>query len=154
MSTTAFLKDGPGTTVQLATFLLGDLMLGIDIACIREITRVGDIAPVPDAASSVRGIANLRGEVVTVLDLRTILELEPQDQTSRSRLIILHYLDEHVGLLVDQVTDVLTVGPDAEEPLPANVAGVDSRFFTTVYKLDLELLVLLNVAAVLEPAVS
>ena len=154
MSTTAVLKDSPGTTVQLATFLLGDLMLGIDIACIREITRVGDIAPVPDAASSVRGIANLRGEVVTVLDLRTILELDPQDQTSQSRLIILRYHDEHVGLLVDQVTDVLTVGPETEESLPANISGMDSRFFTTVYKLDLELLVLLNVTAVLEPAVS
>jgi len=154
MSTTAVLKDSPGTTVQLATFLLGDLMLGIDIACIREITRVGDIAPVPDAASSVRGIANLRGEVVTVLDLRTILELDPQDQTSQSRLIILRYHDEHVGLLVDQVTDVLTVGPETEESLPASISGMDSRFFTTVYKLDLELLVLLNVTAVLEPAVS
>lgn len=154
MSTTAVLQESPETTVQLATFLLGDLMLGIDISYIREITRVGDIAPVPDAASSVRGIANLRGEVVTVLDLRTILELEPLDQTSQSRLIILRYHDEHVGLLVDQVTDVLTVGSDIEEPLPANIAGVDTRFFTTVYKLDLELLVLLNVTAVLEPAVS
>lgn len=138
------------STVQLATFLLGDLMLGIDIASIREITRVGEIAPVPDAAKSVRGITNLRGEVVTVLDLRTILELDPGEQTSHSRLIIMRYQDEHVGLLVDQVTDVLTVGSDIQEPLPANIGGVDSRFFSTVYKLELDLLVLLNVSAVLE----
>lgn len=140
-----------GTTLQLATFRLGELFLGIDISCIREITRVGEIAPVPDAPESVRGITNLRGEVVTVLDLRTILLLDRAEVTGRSRLIIVQYDDEHVGLLVDQVTDVVSVGPEIQEPLPANIEGVDARFFSTVFKFDHELLILLNVLAVLEP---
>lgn len=138
------------SAAQLATFYLGDLLLGLDINCIREITRVGAIVSVPDAAPAVCGITNLRGEVVTVLDLRTILELDPSTVSAQSRLIIVRYQDEHVGLLVDRVADVLTVDADLQEPLPANIGGVDCRYFVTVYKLDLDLLVVLNVNAALE----
>lgn len=136
-------------TLQVATFSLGELILGIDIDKIREITCVGGIAPVADAHPSVRGITNLRGEVVTVLDLRTILDLESVGATSRSRLVILRDHEEHVGVLVDQVMDVVNVCPEQQEPLPANIDGLDGRYFLNVCKLDLDLVVRLDVNAVL-----
>lgn len=135
----------------LATFWLDDLLLGIDIGIIREINRLVDITPVPDTPHVVRGVVNLRGDVVTVLDLRSILDLPGMAITSQSRLIILDSGEERIGLLVDRVSDVVSVSSDLEEPLPANVGGIDSRYFQSVYKLETELLVVLDVEAALQP---
>lgn len=146
----AFAQQSTGTaTRQLATFRLGELLLGIDIRCIREINRMTVFTPVPDAPPQVRGVVNLRGEVVTVINLRTILELPPQEITSHSRLMIVQSEDEAVGILVDRVSDVATVLRAEEEPLPANVGGVDSRFFCGMYRVGADLLVELDVAAAL-----
>jgi purine-binding chemotaxis protein CheW len=139
-------------TQQLATFWLGDLLLGIDIVAIREINRVVEITPVPDAPAAVKGVVNLRGDVVTILDLRSLLGLELVELTSQSRLIVIPMEEEVVGLIVDRVTDVATVTTDDEVPLPANMGGIDGRYFTGVYKLNNDLLVVLDVAAALAVA--
>ncbi len=148
----ALLMNAADTTQQLATFWLGDLLLGIDIVAIREINRVVEITPVPDAPEAVKGVVNLRGDVVTILDLRTLLGLEQVELTSQSRLIVIPMAEEVVGLIVDRVTDVATVTTDDEVPLPANMGGIDSRYFTGVYKLNNDLLVVLDVAAALTVA--
>jgi purine-binding chemotaxis protein CheW len=137
------------TERQLTTFRLGDLLLGIDIRCIREINRVSAITPVPDAPPQITGVMNLRGEVVTVVDLRAVLELPPTEITPRTRLMIVQSDDEPIGLLVDRVADVATVQGTDEEPLPANVGGIDSRYFTGVYRAGSDLLIVLDVAAAL-----
>jgi purine-binding chemotaxis protein CheW len=137
------------TERQLTTFWLGELLLGIDIRCIREINRVVAITPVPDAPPQIMGVVNLRGEVVTVVDLRTVLELPPLEITPRTRLMIVQSDDEAIGLLVDRVADVATVQSSDEELLPANVGGIDSRYFTGVYRVGADLLVVLDVAAAL-----
>uniref|UniRef100_A0A7C2NWA3 Chemotaxis protein CheW n=1 Tax=Schlesneria paludicola TaxID=360056 RepID=A0A7C2NWA3_9PLAN len=134
---------------QLATFWLGDLLLGIDIQDIREIIRVGDLTPVPDAPAMVSGVVNLRGDVVTVVNLRTVLDLPQVARTSQTRLMIVQHGPESIGLLVDRVADVVMVSAKTEEPLPANVGGVDGRYFTGVYRVGSELLVVLDVAAAL-----
>lgn len=141
---TATTTDG-----QFATFQLDALWLGIDISCIREINRIGEITPVPDANACVRGVINLRGDVVTVMDLRTILRLPPGETTPRPRLIIVESGEEQIGLLVDRVADVVTVQRAEEEPLPANLGGESSRFFSGLYRVGSELLVELDVAAAL-----
>lgn len=140
------------TEGQLVTFRLGDLLLGIDIRCIREINRVVDITPVPDAPPQVTGVVNLRGEVVSVVDLRTVLELPATEITPRTRLMIVQSDEEAIGLLVDRVADVATIQTADEESLPANVGGVDSRYFTGVYRVGDDLLVVLDVAAALAVA--
>lgn len=146
----AFANRSSGiSTRQLAMFKLGEILLGIDIRCIREINRVEDITPIPDAPPQVKGVVNLRGEVVTVINLRTILELPPQEMTSASRLMIVQSEDEAIGLLVDSVSDVATVQRTEEEPLPANVHGIDSRFFLGMYRVGNELLVELDVTSAL-----
>jgi purine-binding chemotaxis protein CheW len=146
----AIANRSPGTTErQLVTFRLGELLLGIDIRCVREINRVVDITPVPDAPPQVTGVVNLRGEVVTVVDLRTVLELPAAEITPRTRLMIVQMDDEAIGLLVDRVADVATVQSTDEESLPANVRGIDSRYFTGVYRVGHDLLVVLDVSAAL-----
>jgi len=138
--------------IEYATFHVGRLLLGIDIRQTEEINRQLDLTAVPHAPACVRGVVNLRGEVVTVLDLRTILGLEPQAVTAASRNVVVRADAEQVGLLVDRVTDVVTVSAEEMEPPPANVSGVSGRFFKGVYKLESALLVVLDVNTVLASA--
>lgn len=147
--TQALLTAPSAATRRLATFWLGELMLGIEISHIREINRLPEITPVPDASDSVRGVINLRGDVVTVLGLRRFLGLADAPITAASRLVIVQGDGEQIGLLVDRVTDVMTLSLADAETLPANVGDIDSRFFKAVYKLDDQLLVELDVAATL-----
>ncbi|HET6423386.1 MAG TPA: chemotaxis protein CheW [Planctomycetaceae bacterium] len=138
--------------IQLATFWLGDFLLGIDIHCIRGINRVGTITPVPEAPAMVAGVVNLRGDVVTVVDLRTILHLPAIELTPKTRLLVVQSEAESIGLLVDRVADVVTVTTDDAEPLPANFNGVASQYFTRVYRVGADLLVTLDVTAALAVA--
>jgi purine-binding chemotaxis protein CheW len=135
--------------IEFATFYVGNILLGIDIRKTEEINRQLDLTTVPNAPALVRGVVNLRGEVVTVVDLRAILGLEPAPLTPSTRNVVVRAGAERVGLLVDSVADVVTVkAGDIEDP-PANVNGVDGQFFQGVYKLDAALLVVLNVSTAL-----
>lgn len=149
MSTTVMPSPSATRDLQVTTFRLGELLLGLEISAIREVSRVGPITPVPSAPATVRGVINLRGDVVTVLDLRVILRLSPVVLTPASRLLIVSAHDELIGMLVDGVEDVVAVAEDNREDLPANAGLIDSQFFRCVYKLDTELLVLLDILAVL-----
>jgi purine-binding chemotaxis protein CheW len=135
--------------LDLATFYVGGLLLGIDIRLVREINRQTEFTPVPHAPPEVQGVINLRGEVVTVMDLRTILGLGTTDLSKHARNVIVHSGTEQIGLLVDQVADTVCVPPHAIEPVPANVHGVDASLFQGVYRLESELVVILNVETAL-----
>ncbi len=138
-----------GTEVEFATFYVGDLHLGADILQVEEINRHLELTPVPQAPECVRGVINLRGEVVTVVDLRTILGLERIEITPKNRNVIVNSKGEQIGLLVDRIGDVVNASTDQIEPPPANLSGVDGRFFRGVYKLDGELLVILDIETAL-----
>ena len=135
--------------LDLATFYVGELLLGIDIRLVREINRQLEFTVVPHAPPEVRGVINLRGEVVTVMDLRTILGLGKTDLSKQARNVIVHSGTEQIGLLVDRVTDTVCLSGDAIEPVPANVHGVDASLFQGVYRLESELVVILDVETAL-----
>ena len=135
--------------VELVTFYVGDFLFGAEIRYVEEINRHIDLTPVPHAPASVRGVANLRGEVVTVLDLRTVLGLESAESTKNMRNVIVNAGGERTGLLVDRIADVVNARRSEIDPPPANLAAVHGRFLQGVYKLDRELLTVLNVPEVL-----
>jgi purine-binding chemotaxis protein CheW len=141
--------DASGRTIELATFYVNDVLLGIDIQHMEEITRQTDVTSVPLAPGCVRGVLNLRGDVVTVVDLRTVMGLPRTKITLRSRNIVVRSEGERIALLVDRVADVVQAVVDEIEPPPANVRGIDGRYFTGVCKLEGELLVMLDVEEVL-----
>ncbi len=132
------------TSQPVVTFYVGPLLLGLPIAQVREINRQLDFTPVPHAPRLVRGVVNLRGEVVTVLDLHHVLGLPAGEVTPRTRNLIVFYRGEPVGLLVDQVADILEVDPQQMTPPPANVRGAEGRFFRGVVPLEHDILVLLE----------
>ena len=136
-------------TLEIATFSVGENLIGVDIRQVQEINRNMSIARVPHVPPKVRGVINLRGEVVTVIDLRVVLGLEPIGVTRMTRNIVLSSGGERIGLLVDSISDVVTASSADIVDAPGNLSGVDGRFFRGVLKRDGELLLVLDVDEVL-----
>ena len=131
--------------IEFSTFRVGGLLMGIDIRHVQEINRFRGITPVPNAPENVRGVINLRGEVVTVIDLRTTLQMAPAESSKNNHIVIVNLNEESIGLLVDKIADVIITTAADIEPPPANVSGVDSKYLSGVCKLKSELMVILNV---------
>lgn len=134
---------------DVATFYVGDALLGVPIDQVEEINHHTELTPVPHAPACVRGVMNLRGEVVTVVDLRVILGLDPITITRKTCNVVVRFRGEQIGILADRVADVVRTRSGDMEPPPANMAGAEGRFFRGVVKLEGELLVLLDMEQVL-----
>ena len=135
--------------VELVSFYVGDMLIGAEIFYVDEINRQVDLTPVPHAPDDVRGVMNLRGDVVTVLDLRIVLGLGRTEIGKDSRNVIVNNNGERIGLLVDRVADVVMARRNEIYPPPANMNGVQARFVRGVYKLDHELLTVLDIGQIL-----
>ncbi|WP_310599835.1 chemotaxis protein CheW [Desulfobulbus sp.] len=137
------------TTIELATFYVGHALCGMDILKIQEINKLMEMTKVPQAPDYMVGILNLRGQIVTIIDLGQKLGLGRVEISSDSRNIIINAPGEHVGLLVSKISDVIMADPDRIEPAPANMSGVQGSFFTGVYKTENKLIGILDVKEVL-----
>ncbi len=153
---------------QIATFVLGDTRLGVNILLVKEIYRHKAFSPIPNAPPHLRGLMNLRGRVVTIVDLNVCLNRPATDDIANCHLLILKTQEEIsryeekglvrdvflgediVGLLIDRMDDVLTVTDEAILPPPPNIAEIDKDLIEGVIKQGGRLVILLNVTAVLE----
>jgi len=128
------LTPGAGQTVLLATFFVRDALCALDAAGIQEVIRLGPLTPVRHAPSDVAGILNLRGKIVTILDLGLRLGFPKIVPSGASRIFIMEDRNEFVGLLVDRVDEVVEVERAEWQAPPANVRGIQGRFFQGVYR--------------------
>jgi len=135
--------------VELATFYIGDALCGMDILKIQEINKLMQMTKVPQAPDYVLGILNLRGQIVTIIDLGRKLGLGKTDISQDPRNIIVNSAGGHVGLLVRKISDVVSADMEKKEPAPANMRGIQGEYFTGVYKTDNNLIGILNVDKVL-----
>jgi purine-binding chemotaxis protein CheW len=133
------------TMRKLALFESGNLLCGLDIACVQEINKNIAVTVIHRAPEYVRGVINLRGEIVTVVDLRTKFGFEPLPQDAEAQIIIVRQGDESIGLMVDSVSDVVIADEKDIEPPPSNLAGVTGHFFKGIYKLEHSLVAILNI---------
>ena len=129
---------------EYVTFRIGGMLMGIDILQVQEINQYLDITAVPHSPEQVMGVINLRGEVVTVLDLALILGMSASSIEPTSRNLIVNAEDENIGVLVDSLADVVSANDGDVEQSPANVSNIDGRYIKGIYKLDNDLLILLN----------
>lgn len=136
-------------TIELATFYVGRALCGMDILKVQEINKLMEMTKVPQAPDYMVGILNLRGQIVTIIDLGQKLGLGNIDVSNESRNIIVNTPGEHVGLLVSRISDVVMADPDKIEPAPANMNGIQGAFFTGVYKTENKLIGILNIKEVL-----
>jgi len=132
------------------TFELGgERVFGIDATLIQEVVMVTEMTPVRHAADYVAGIRNLRGRIITVVDLGVRLGLGPVEVGPESRILIADWKGEPVGLLVDQVADAVALEPGELEPAPPNLHGVQMQKLRGVFHSGERLAALLDLAAVL-----
>jgi purine-binding chemotaxis protein CheW len=132
------------------TLRAGELYLGIDVEQIQEVLRDTSITPVPLAHSAIRGLINLRGQIVTAIDLRQRLGMEAADPTRGFSTMVLGTDDEPLALVVDSVGDVVHVDEDTFEPPPETLKGEARRMILGAHKLERELLLVLNLRAALD----
>jgi len=135
-------------TMELATFYLGNALCGMDILNIQEINKLTDITKVPQAPEYVMGILNLRGQIVTVIDLGRKLGLPQVDRDDKNRNIIVRFKDESIGLFISRISDVVTADPEKIEPPPANIGNIQGEYFGGVLKTENRLVGVLNLEKV------
>jgi purine-binding chemotaxis protein CheW len=130
---------------QLCTFHVDDLYLGVDVMEVQEVIRYQEMTAVPLAPDVVRGLINLRGQIVTALDLRRMLALPPLAEGGLpTNVVIRDGADEAVSLLVDQIGDVIDTDEADFEPVPPTLSGSARELVLGAYKLPHALLLVLD----------
>ena len=136
--------------LEFSTFYVGGALCGINILNIQEINKHFEITKVPQASDYIEGILNLRGRIVTIIDLGRKLGLAPVSKDKDNRNIIVNSEDEHIGLLVDAISDVALAKKDDIEPAPSNIGGMKGKFFQGVLKTEKQLIGILDIDEVLK----
>lgn len=134
---------------QFVVFKLENEEYGIDILRVREIKEMVNITRVPKAAHFVKGVINLRGEVIPIVDLRKRFNLPKASNTDSTRIIIVSVDDMVVGLIVDSSSEVLEIGGDSIEEAPASVGSIDQGNIFGIGKVGQRLIILLDVAKII-----
>lgn len=136
---------------QFIVVKIGSEQYGIDISYVDNIVRMQKITRVPKAQSYFKGIINLRGEIVPVMSMRTKMNLEPDEFTDVTRIIILK-LEEHgvLGIVVDEVKEVVTLAPDEIDKVAYDAKNVKSNFINGVGKHGEELISLFDTNSIID----
>lgn len=132
------------TTHQFCTFFLDEHCYGLDVLKVQEIVRHQGLTRVPLAHPMVRGLINLRGQIVTAIDLRRRLDLPDRPEGQEPINVVVHTDDGAVSLMVDEIGDVLEVADDQFEQPPETMRGATRELFLGAYKLPDRLLVILD----------
>jgi len=147
MTSTAQLDHSLGVAAgshQYLTFALAGEEYGIDILRVQEIKGVSKIRPIPNAPAYVKGVMNLRGTVVPIIDLRMRFDIAATEHNQFSVIIVVSIDDRIVGLLVDAVSDVLNIDPNEVDDAPEVGGQVDTSYFRGMGKVGDKLVLLLN----------
>ncbi|MBL8047763.1 MAG: purine-binding chemotaxis protein CheW [Chthonomonas sp.] len=132
-------------TQQTIVFQLENEFYGVDIFRVNEIIRLREITPIPGTEAHIRGLVNLRGKTIPVIDLKARFGMGSCAEAASTRIIVLDSDDGNVGILVDAVREVLTLATDDIEQAPALVTDLDNEFVRGVAKSANTLITLLNI---------
>jgi purine-binding chemotaxis protein CheW len=131
-------------TEHLATFFLGREEYGVDVRLVQEIIRVSEITQVPRAPEFIKGVINLRGRIIPVVDLKRKLGLGDVDVARQSRIVVVKIKERLIGLLVDGASQVLKVPVSTIEAAPDEVTEIDTTAIRGVAKLPGRLIILMD----------
>ncbi len=133
---------------QFCTFTLNDYLFGIEVLTVQEVFRYQEMTSVPLASPEVRGLINLRGQIITAIDLRRRLNFEPLPNHRQPMNVVVRNGNEATSLLVDEIGDVLNLPLDAYEPPPENLDENTRDLIEGVYKLKDKLMLVLDIGKV------
>ncbi|MBI2406680.1 MAG: purine-binding chemotaxis protein CheW [Gemmatimonadetes bacterium] len=129
---------------QFCTFALGESLVGVEVMRVQEILRFQEMTPVPLAHPVVRGLINLRGQIVTALDLRRRLDLPPRSADAHPTNVVVRAEGGAVAFLVDEIGDVVEVDDSTFERPPETLGGIARHLIVGAHKLRNRLLLVLD----------
>ncbi len=136
--------------VQFTTFWLADELFGVDALQVQEILPYQQLTSVPLAPEYVKGLINLRGQIVTVLDLRRRLGFDPLDDKTTGTNLIVNADEGPMSVFVDDIGNVLDIQTDRLTPPPGTVRGVAAHYIKEVCQLEEQLLIILELKNILQ----
>jgi len=134
---------------QLISFTVGAEEYGLELLRVKEVIRMHQITWLPKAPFSVKGIINLRGDVIPIVDLRDRFGLEAAEHTNMTRVIVVEVEGRPIGMVVDSASQVVRIPSDQIEPPPPVMGGISRELITGVGKMDDRLIILLDVDQIL-----
>ncbi|MBP7175907.1 MAG: purine-binding chemotaxis protein CheW [Thermoclostridium sp.] len=134
---------------QFVKFSVGKEEFGVDISLVREISKLQEMLKVPSTPPFIEGLLNLRGQVLTIFNLRKRLGFEDQAFDENTKIIIVWYNDIQIGFTVDKVSEIIKVEEANVESTPPSITGVDKRFLSGVVKYGEKLILTLDLTKVL-----
>ena len=135
---------------RFLTFVIGRETYGIEIRCVTEIIGIQKFAEVPELPSYIKGIINLRGKIIPVMDVRLRFGKEPMEYTDRTCVIVVELPDSSVGLIVDRVSEVLSIPEQDIEELPY-ITGQLSSCIKNIGKQGGKIVLILDTEKLLSP---
>ena len=136
--------------IQYCTFYLGDQFFGVEVEKVQEVFRYQEMTQIPLSSSVVRGLINLRGQIITAIDLRRRLGMNDLPEDEKTINVVIRTNDDVVSLLVDRIGDVLQVSLDNFEPTPDTISGITRELVRGVYKLKGQLLLIIDTEKTIE----
>lgn len=145
------IEKSTGELIQLVDFRIGNEEYGVDVSLVREITRVADISRIPEAPSFIRGVTNLGGQILAVIDLAGQFGLGSRDKLPESaRIMVTEVRGQTVGMLVDEVPEVLKIPEENIEPAPELLrARLGKDYIKGIGRVGNRLIMLLDLEKVL-----
>ncbi|MGA2544967.1 MAG: chemotaxis protein CheW [Rectinemataceae bacterium] len=140
---------GTSEVKQLISFTVGAEEYGLELLRVKEVIRMRQITWLPKAPSCVKGIINLRGDVIPIVDLRERFGLAAQEQTAITRMIVVEVEGRMVGMVVDSASQVVRIPADQFDPPPTAMGEVSRDFITAVGKMGEKLIIMIDVDRVL-----
>jgi len=130
-------------TTQLCTFTVDDLLFGVEVTKVQEVLRHQPMTRVPLARDMIRGLINLRGQIVTAVDLRACLGFPARDDGELPMNVVIRGVEGSVSLLVDTIGDVIEVPASSFEPPPTTMKAAHRHIIDAICKLPGQLLLVL-----------
>ncbi len=134
---------------QLISFSMGNEDYGVDIQTVKEVIRFKAITRLPKAPDFVKGVINLRGDIIPIIDLRERFGMEQKEYTDMTRVIVVEVDGRSIGTVVDSVSHVIRIEEGEIEPPPPCVGKISEEYIRGVGKVDEKLVVLLNIDRIL-----
>ncbi|HNT36109.1 MAG TPA: chemotaxis protein CheW [bacterium] len=133
----------------ILTCYVGEILLGINALKVQEVIKTPEHTPVHHAPDYVIGVMNLRGRIVTLIDLGRRMDANHLEDSSESRIVIVDFMNETVGLLVDKVSDVITPEESALAEAPSNIRGAKEKFIQGICRCPKGLVAVLDTDRIL-----
>ncbi len=147
----AVVRENKTMEGKYLTFVLGDEVYGIEILSVREIIGLIDITSVPQTPDYMKGVINLRGKVIPVIDLRLKFSMQEEEHTQETCVIVVEVSGTSIGIIVDSVSEVSDISSEEIEGAPSFEQGIDTDFIMGLGKVKDKIIIMLDIETVLSP---